>query len=120
MKPRWVSPRTGCSTLITSAPQSARMALATGTKVNCASSRMRTPSMTLTIFVSQLAGTNPGSREPTFCRLRALAADASRDQGPCSLGKPGFSPPPEKAYGLYFFDSTSPPVGVILVVLGDC
>src|SRR5438128_376047 len=26
MKPRWVSPRTGCSTLMTSAPQSARMA----------------------------------------------------------------------------------------------
>ncbi len=26
MKPRWVSPRTGCSTLMTSAPQSARIA----------------------------------------------------------------------------------------------
>src|SRR6478735_4545769 len=47
MKPRWVSPRTGCSTLMTSAPQSARMAPAAGTKVNCATSRTRTPSITL-------------------------------------------------------------------------
>ena len=48
-KPRWVSPRTGCSILMTSAPQSARMAPAAGTKVNCATSRTRTPSITLTI-----------------------------------------------------------------------
>ena len=47
MKPRWVSPRTGCSTLMTSAPQSARIAPAAGTKVNCATSRTRTPSITL-------------------------------------------------------------------------
>src|SRR3984893_13638809 len=49
MKPRWVSPRTGCSTLITSAPQSARMAPAAGTNVNWATSRTRKPSITLTI-----------------------------------------------------------------------
>src|SRR6201996_9254559 len=49
MKPRWVSPRAGCSTLRTSAPQSARMAPAAGTNVNCATSRTRKPSMTLTI-----------------------------------------------------------------------
>ena len=47
MKPRWVSPRTGCSTLMTSAPQSARIAPAAGTNVNCATSRTRTPSITL-------------------------------------------------------------------------
>src|SRR4029079_9844735 len=46
-KPRWVSPRTGCSTLMTSAPQSARIAPAAGTKVDWATSRTRTPSITL-------------------------------------------------------------------------
>src|ERR1700733_9393806 len=47
MKPRWVSPRPGCSTLMTSAPQSARIAPAAGTKVNWATSRTRTPAITL-------------------------------------------------------------------------
>src|SRR5690348_287234 len=47
--PRWVSPRTGCSTLMTSAPQSARIAPAAGTNVNCATSRTRTPCITLTM-----------------------------------------------------------------------
>ena len=44
-RPRMASPRSGCSTLMTSAPQSARMADAAGTKVCSATSRMRTPSM---------------------------------------------------------------------------
>src|SRR5580698_1057736 len=48
-KPRWVSPRTGCSIFRTSAPQSARMAPAAGTNVNCATSRTRKPAITLTI-----------------------------------------------------------------------
>src|ERR1700724_648160 len=43
--PRWASPVSACSTLITSAPQSARTAPAAGTKVNCATSRTRTPSI---------------------------------------------------------------------------
>ena len=44
-RPRMASPRSGCSILITSAPQSARMADAAGTNVCSATSRMRTPSM---------------------------------------------------------------------------
>src|SRR3954453_9101027 len=43
--PRWASPVTACSTLITSAPQSASTAPAAGVKVNCATSRTRTPSI---------------------------------------------------------------------------
>src|ERR1700727_1995154 len=41
--PRWASPVTGCSIFTTSAPQSASTAPADGTKVNCATSRTRTP-----------------------------------------------------------------------------
>src|SRR5271165_7157206 len=41
--PRWASPVTACSTLTTSAPQSARTAPAAGVKVNCATSTIRTP-----------------------------------------------------------------------------
>src|SRR5260370_13459429 len=41
----WASPVSACSTLITSAPQSARTAPAAGTNVNCATSRTRTPSI---------------------------------------------------------------------------
>src|SRR5436189_3903880 len=44
-RPRAASPRVMCSTLITSAPQSLRMADAAGTKVWSARSRIRTPSM---------------------------------------------------------------------------
>ena len=44
--PRCASPRVGCSTLITSAPQSASTAPADGTKVYSATSRTRTPSIT--------------------------------------------------------------------------
>src|SRR5258708_1515004 len=47
MRPRPASPRSACSTLMTSAPQSARTAPADGTKVNCATSRTRTPAMGL-------------------------------------------------------------------------
>src|SRR4029453_2243249 len=44
--PRCASPRVGCSTLITSAPQSASTAPADGTNVYSATSRTRTPSIT--------------------------------------------------------------------------
>src|SRR4029077_4084841 len=53
-KPRWVAPRTGCSILRTSAPQSARMAPAAGTNVNCANSRTRKPDIAFTIPRSPL------------------------------------------------------------------
>ena len=45
-RPRAASPRVTCSILITSAPQSARMPDAAGTKVCSATSRMRMPSIT--------------------------------------------------------------------------
>src|SRR3974390_113288 len=64
-KPRWVSPRTGCSILSTSAPQSARIAPAAGTNVNCASSRTRKPSITLTICATLL-----GVKRHRKCRRR--------------------------------------------------
>src|SRR3546814_2559188 len=44
--PRCVSPRTGCSTFITSAPHSASTAPAAGTKTNWATSSTRTPFIT--------------------------------------------------------------------------
>src|SRR5829696_980648 len=44
-RPRCASPISACSTLITSAPQSARTAAAAGTNVYCATSRLRTPVM---------------------------------------------------------------------------
>src|SRR5262245_6611294 len=71
-KPRWVSPRTGCSTLMTSAPQSARIAPAAGTNVNCASSRTRKPSITLTIFGTLLRLERHGKRGR---RTERLAVD---------------------------------------------
>ena len=45
LRPRWASPFSACSTLMTSAPQSAKTAPAAGTKVNCATSSTRTPSI---------------------------------------------------------------------------
>ena len=45
LRPRWASPVSACSTLMTSAPQSAKTAPAAGTKVNCATSSTRTPSI---------------------------------------------------------------------------
>src|SRR5207248_8178251 len=45
-RPRWGSPVAGCSTLMTSAPHSARTAPAAGTNVHDATSTTRTPSMT--------------------------------------------------------------------------
>ena len=45
-RPRMASPRSTCSILMTSAPQSARRADAAGTKVCSATSRTRTPCMT--------------------------------------------------------------------------
>ena len=85
--PRMASPRSGCSTLMTSAPQSARMADAAGTKVCSATSRMRTPSMmsdnvnpspayvTDAAFPMQSAGRQPGLVSPPFGKagLRSVA-----------------------------------------------
>ena len=51
-RPRMASPRSTCSTLITSAPQSARMAEAVGTNVCSATSRMRTPFMMSVMEIS--------------------------------------------------------------------
>ncbi|CAI7975295.1 hypothetical protein FRAHR75_170062 [Frankia sp. Hr75.2] len=45
ISPRWASPYSACSTLITSAPQSARTAPEAGTKVYWATSSTRTPSI---------------------------------------------------------------------------
>src|SRR5580693_3510776 len=53
-RPRWASPYSACSTLITSAPQSASTAAADGTKVYCATSRTRTPFIGRCIHVSLL------------------------------------------------------------------
>src|SRR5260221_2371530 len=58
-KPRWVSPRNGCSILMTSAPQSARIPPAAGTNVNCATSSTRTPAMTLLMYAP-----DPGAESP--------------------------------------------------------
>src|ERR1700694_3618377 len=46
------SPPTGCSTLTTSAPQSAMTAPAAGTKVHAATSSTRTPDITLCMAVN--------------------------------------------------------------------
>ena len=43
VSPRWASPVSACSTLMTSAPQSASTAPADGVKVNCATSTIFTP-----------------------------------------------------------------------------
>src|SRR5262249_43555338 len=49
IKPRSGSPRTGCSILMTSAPQSASTVPAPGTKNHSATSSIRTPSSTLSM-----------------------------------------------------------------------
>src|ERR1700745_248924 len=78
-KPRWVSPRTGCSTLMTSAPQSARMAPAAGTNVNCASSRTRKPAITFTISGTLLGVERHRKRRR---RTEGLAVDVRVVVGP--------------------------------------
>ena len=62
-RPRMASPRSGCSILMTSAPQSARTAEAAGTKVCSATSRMRTPSMMSGNWIPPLV--RRACREPT-------------------------------------------------------
>src|SRR5262249_1533609 len=85
-RPRIASPRSACSTLITSAPQSASTAEAAGTKVCSATSRMRMPFITssmggpLRVGIGKLA---PAAREAE-CLLRD---DAAHD-----LGRPGVDP----------------------------
>src|SRR4051812_25023938 len=61
-RPRIASPRSTCSILITSAPQSARIADAAGTNVCSATSRMRIPSMgRLMWFLRRVAVVDAGS-----------------------------------------------------------
>ena len=55
VRPRCPSPRSACSTLITSAPQSARIAPAAGTNVNWATSSTRTPCIGCSISCPLLA-----------------------------------------------------------------
>src|ERR1044071_481134 len=66
-RPRCGSPVSGCSTLITSAPQSASTAPAAGTNVHAASSTTRTPSIAPIIPVLRLvlpAGTQSSAWRP--------------------------------------------------------
>src|SRR3954453_10978411 len=58
--PRIGSPCSGCSTLTTSAPHSARMAPAAGTKAYKATSRTRMPSMALGAVRLDGATSSPG------------------------------------------------------------
>ena len=53
--PRCASPVTACSTLMTSAPQSASTAPAAGVKVNCATSTILTPCIGWTVTASLLS-----------------------------------------------------------------
>src|SRR5947209_4698258 len=78
--PRWVSPRSGCSTLITSAPQSARIAPAAGTNTNCATSRTRTPFMTLVTGSRSAAGAGSGDRALGLVLLDPVPLDAELHQ----------------------------------------
>ena len=70
-RPRMASPRSGCSILMTSAPQSARMADAAGTKVCSATSRMRTPSM-------MSGNVNPSPSSDLARRELSRSVDSSR------------------------------------------
>src|SRR5262245_46854597 len=74
-RPRIASPRSACSTLITSAPHSARMADAAGTKVCSATSRMRMP------FMMSSMGDGPLSRAAARESERLLRDDAAHDLG---------------------------------------
>ena len=95
MKPRWVSPRTGCSTFMTSAPQSARIAPAAGTNVNWATSRTRTPCITLVnttpyrnyvgLVSFHLIGTDGTSRLPDQPAMNWSYAEASSGGRTCTL-----------------------------------
>src|SRR3954463_1373988 len=67
INPRCGSPVTGCSTLITSAPQSASTAPAAGTNVHVATSRTRTPARTWSMGASYFRVV-PGT-EPTYDEL---------------------------------------------------
>ena len=67
-RPRVASPRVTCSILITSAPQSARMPDAAGTKVCSATSRMRMPSITFAHGGAAYASTSTGSLGSTTAR----------------------------------------------------
>src|SRR4051794_17709409 len=66
--PRAASPRVMCSTLMTSAPQSLRMADAAGTKVWSARSRMRMPSMGRCVLMRWFLRDSDAVQIP--CRIR--------------------------------------------------
>src|SRR5262249_5536510 len=78
--PRWGSPCTGCSTLITSAPQSASTAPAAGTNHHCATSMTRTPCSTASI--AALASTpRPRLTSGRRCRPWLHASAQERAMG---------------------------------------
>ncbi len=85
-RPRMASPRLMCSILMTSAPQSARMAEAAGTKVCSATLRIRTPFMMSVIWISlrSKAGWWTGA---------FLAAAGARVGGEAPPGRSGTSRP---------------------------
>src|ERR1700730_6308 len=72
--PRWASPVTGCSIFTTSAPQSASTAPADGTKVNCATSRTRTPLSGLCIRCPSSEGGRDAHSVHDVSDLRLLVA----------------------------------------------
>src|SRR5579875_1598443 len=85
VSPRCPSPFSACSTLITSAPQSARTAPAAGTNVNWATSRMRTPCIGCSIscpFVAVLWLRTPQQQRAAG---RAAPCRHHRGAGACYL-----------------------------------
>src|SRR5262245_49369496 len=80
-RPRIASPRSACSTLITSAPHSASTAEAAGTKVCSATSRMRIPFITSSMTFSLAAAAREAQRElrdDALHDLRGARVDARR------------------------------------------
>src|SRR5579884_3477555 len=110
LSPRWASPATACSTLITSAPQSARTAPAEGVKVNWATSTFLTPFMGWCTASDLPVSWSYRSRArwPAGLFRRASGAETSRRLGrlPDRLGVAA------DAHGL--FDGPTHDVGLLL------
>src|SRR5690349_1284526 len=83
--PRCGSPVTGCSTLMTSAPHSARTAPAAGTNVHDATSTTRTPSMTPPMRGQPFFQVAIADFLALSARKSAIAGRSSDDRGGVAL-----------------------------------